>query len=119
MSNTLTITARRDGFRRAGRAWSTEPTTVEASDFSEEQITALRSDPMLTVSENGKAGGASPSDDDLSVDDVIAAIRRLDPNNPEHYTKSGKPQTDALSESLGREVSAKLRDKAFAQVESS
>ncbi len=46
---TLTVQARVDGFRRAGRAWSAEPTTVQVADFTPEQIAALRSDPALIV----------------------------------------------------------------------
>lgn len=81
-------------------------------DMDKDQAEALLAAGVLApVAGPGAAG------DDLSVDDVIAAIQQLDPNNPEHYTKSGKPQTDALSELLGREVTARLRDKAFAQVE--
>ncbi len=45
------ITARRDGFRRAGRAWSVAPTRVDVDDFSAEELAALRAEPMLTVAE--------------------------------------------------------------------
>ena len=45
----LRITAVREGFRRAGRAWSTTPTEVDATSFSAEQIAALNAEPMLVV----------------------------------------------------------------------
>ena len=45
----LRIKARREGFRRAGRAWSTTEQTVLASHFSPEQIEALQNEPMLIV----------------------------------------------------------------------
>lgn len=49
----LTITAKRDGRRRAGRAWSKTPVTVDAGKLSKAQIEALKSDPMLVVVEAG------------------------------------------------------------------
>lgn len=45
----LLVTARVDGFRRSGRAWPASGVTVDSSDFDEEQITALLSEPMLIV----------------------------------------------------------------------
>ena len=45
----LAVRALRDGFRRAGRAWSAEETTVPLADFSKEQIGALEAEPLLTV----------------------------------------------------------------------
>lgn len=44
---------------------------------------------------------------------VAEAIAQLDPENPEHYTKGGKPQTSALEQILGRPVSAAERDAAL------
>lgn len=45
----LSVTARRDGFRRAGRAWSVQPTTVPLAELSDDQVAQLRAEPMLTV----------------------------------------------------------------------
>lgn len=45
----LKIAATRDGFRRAGRAWTKEPQTVDASEFTEEQIEQLKADPNIFV----------------------------------------------------------------------
>lgn len=39
----------RDGFRRAGRAWSTSPELVPIDEFSDEQIEQLATEPMLSV----------------------------------------------------------------------
>lgn len=53
----LAVTSRRDGFRRAGRAWSAETVTVAVADFSPGQIEQLLAEPMLTVvpvAESGK-----------------------------------------------------------------
>lgn len=49
--NGLRITAKREGFRRAGRAWSNEPTEVLLSDFDEAQLAMLRAESMLTIEE--------------------------------------------------------------------
>lgn len=45
------------------------------------------------------------------------AIQLLDPSNTEHFTTSGKPQVDALSELMGVKVSATERDEAWALVQ--
>jgi hypothetical protein len=45
----LRVTSRTEGFRRAGRAWSQTPIELPSSDFTDEQIEALKADPMLVV----------------------------------------------------------------------
>ena len=45
----IVVTSQREGFRRAGRAWSKQPVTVSIDEFSEAQIEALVAEPMLTV----------------------------------------------------------------------
>jgi hypothetical protein len=47
--NALRITSAREGFRRAGWKWSSQPTTVPLTEFSAEQVAMLRAEPMLTV----------------------------------------------------------------------
>lgn len=47
----LSVQAKREGFRRAGRAWSKEATVVPLTDLTEAEIEQLRSEPMLTVAE--------------------------------------------------------------------
>jgi hypothetical protein len=54
------------------------------------------------------AGGDKPK-----LQDVVSAISKLSPNNDDHWTTSGKPQTGALSEIVGKAVSADLRNRAF------
>lgn len=49
----LVIVSRREGFRRAGRAWSVAPTTVPAGELTAEQFAALIAEPMLTVTITG------------------------------------------------------------------
>lgn len=43
------VRARREGFRRAGRAWSAIETRVEAAELTDDQVAALLGEPMLDV----------------------------------------------------------------------
>lgn len=45
----LIVSAKAEGFRRAGRRWTVEAQTVDIVDFSQEQIEALLGEPMLDV----------------------------------------------------------------------
>ncbi|MDT3707475.1 MAG: hypothetical protein ROZ09_11655 [Thiobacillus sp.] len=47
----LRITSAREGFRRAGRAWSMQPTEIPLSELSDADVAALMSEAMLTVEE--------------------------------------------------------------------
>lgn len=47
----LSVVAARDGFRRAGLAWSREATVVKLSDLSEEQVSQIEGEDLLTVTE--------------------------------------------------------------------
>ena len=50
MTKHIRVTAKKDGFRRGGRAW-TGTTTVPADDLTDEQIQQLKGEPMLVVDE--------------------------------------------------------------------
>lgn len=43
------VSAKIEGFRRAGRAWSKGQTLVGVAELSEDQLAALLAEPMLTV----------------------------------------------------------------------
>jgi hypothetical protein len=47
----LVITADRDSFWRAGRNWTREPKTVPVDELTEDEILALKAEPVLTVVE--------------------------------------------------------------------
>ena len=47
----LSVASSREGFRRAGRAWSKEATVVKLSDLSKEQIVQIKDEVLLTVTE--------------------------------------------------------------------
>lgn len=45
----LVVQAKRDGFRRAGRAWPAEQTVVPIDEFTEDQVHELLAEPQLVV----------------------------------------------------------------------
>jgi hypothetical protein len=45
----IKIRSKRKGFRRGGKIHSDRWTSYSESDFTEEQLAAIQSDPMLTV----------------------------------------------------------------------
>lgn len=47
----LAVSSTRDGYRRAGRAWTKEPTTVPLSELTEEQRALLEGDINIRVVE--------------------------------------------------------------------
>lgn len=68
--STLTIKSKRDGFRRAGIAFSaTEATVLQKKDLKKEQIEALKEDPNLLVID---ADDKPAKDDKAGKDDKPA-----------------------------------------------
>ena len=49
VAKALIVSAKAEGFRRAGRRWTAEAQTVSVDEFSQEQIEALLGEPMLDV----------------------------------------------------------------------
>ncbi|MBK1614993.1 hypothetical protein CKO44_16105 [Rubrivivax gelatinosus] len=47
----LRIVSRKEGFRRAGRAFGAEPVEIPLSDLKKAEIEALKDEPMLVVTE--------------------------------------------------------------------
>jgi hypothetical protein len=45
----LIVTPHADGYRRAGRAWTREPTRVARDALSDEQLQALQDDPLIDL----------------------------------------------------------------------
>lgn len=45
----ITITSKKDGFRRCGRAHSTVPTPYSDATFSKKELAALLAEPLLVV----------------------------------------------------------------------
>lgn len=51
----------------------------------------------------------------VSLAELMAAIEHMDKDNPELWTGKGAPKTEALEQETGKEVTAALRDEAFAK----
>ena len=120
------------GYRRAGMAFSKGENTLKPDSITQTQLAQLKADPRLkvTVAEDALSSppineptGGDQSDGDLGDSTLPAnleeAIQRLDPSNTEHFTTSGKPTTEALSELMQTKVSAAERDEAWAFIQES
>lgn len=64
----LTITASREGFRRAGHAFGREPVQLAEDELTGEQIAMLKAEPMLTVIESSIEGAGETQDTDPDKD---------------------------------------------------
>ena len=120
------------GYRRAGMAFSKGENTLKPDSITQTQLAQLKADPRLkvTLAEDAlssaalnEPAGGDQSDGDLGDSTLPAnleeAIQRLDPSNTEHFTTSGKPTTEALSELMQTKVSAAERDEAWAFIQES
>lgn len=47
----LSVTSKKEGFRRGGRAWSGTAETVDPGDFTAAQLKQIQNEPMLIVHE--------------------------------------------------------------------
>ena len=54
----LRVSAKAAGFRRAGRAWSVAPVEIALSDLTDEQISQIKGEPKLAVTEITLPAGA-------------------------------------------------------------
>lgn len=79
--------------------------------LSESEVERLKGQGLLNVYQPEKK--ATPPDKKPTLKEVVSAISKLIPDNEDHWTTSGKPQTGALSEVVGKDVNAELRDRAF------
>lgn len=52
-----------------------------------------------------------------TVEEVAEAIKELDEDNDELWTENGDARTKALSDALGKPVSAALREEAYTLLE--
>lgn len=75
----IRITAAVNGFRRAGIAHSTEPTTYAVDDFSEEQLEQLHKEPRLVVEfvDAPEADKADNEEGAVGPDGVGVALRDM------------------------------------------
>jgi hypothetical protein len=111
-ANMITITSKKDGFRRCGIAHPGASTTYPDDAFSAKQLKILQGEPMLTVVVSEQTGGGN----DERLKNLAAACGKLDPDtgNKEHWTTGGVPQTAALEALSGeKNVTAAERDAAW------
>ena len=62
-----------------------------------------------------ESGAEEPGPKEVDIDEVIDAIDHLDPDDPDRWTKTGKPQVVPLEDYLGYDISAAQRDAAWEQ----
>ncbi len=87
------------GYVAAG--WVQQNTSEQIADVSAKEI--------MDDLNPARAGEGVPS----SIEDIIAAIGELDPDNKVHWTRDGRPSVQVLAKNIGRAVSAVDRDIAF------
>lgn len=77
-------------------------------------------DPLLAVGAiaDPEAGEGDAPGADARPASVREAIERLDPADPAAWTSAGAPRTGVLEALLGRPVTAKERNEAWAEIES-
>ncbi|MDW3137062.1 HI1506-related protein [Vibrio sp. 1288] len=120
------------GYRRAGMAFSKGENTLKPDSITQTQLAQLKADPRLKVTlaedalsspTSNEPTGGNQSDSDLGDSalpaNLVEAIQRLDPSNTKHFTTSGKPTTEALSELMQTKVSAAQRDEAWELIQES
>ncbi len=119
MAGLITITSRRDGFRRCGRAWSAAPTEVNADEFDADAWQRLRAEPMLTVVEGDAdaAEGDADAESDGTDADIGGIIAQMDAADPQRaqadwWAKSGAPDLKELQR-RGLKITAKGRNAAW------
>lgn len=124
----LVISSAHTGYRRAGMAFQNGKNVFDSSRITESQLAMLKQDPRLAVSvdekqaptgSGGDSSGVVGKGDVSKPDTVVAAIKLLDPENKDLFTQGGKPTTEALSELMGRAVTATERDSAWEAVQES
>ena len=105
----IRIASRIDGFRRCGMAHPTGPVDHPDDRFTPDEIAVLEAEPALMVQ---RVAPAAPDDPAERIAAIRAARARLDPDNPELWTASGKAKCEALQALLGWEPSGADRDEA-------
>ena len=109
----IQITAKRDGFRRAGRAWSTTPTLIDADELSAGALEALEAETMLVIEH------VNEGPDLGEVQNAIVAMRTEDPEKKSAgwWNKKGLPDATEISKRTGGKASVKLIAQAVAALD--
>lgn len=113
MATMIRITAKRDGFRRAGMSHPATPVDHPAGTFTKQQFAQLMGDPMLVVQEI-----EVPDEAESSAGTATEAEQLSAGLQPDDFTSSGVPKTEAVTRILGRSVTAAERDLLWATAQS-
>lgn len=106
-------------FRRAGLAFTKNPTTLVRADLTDDQIKQLKEEPNLVVTEGTVEDEPQDTAPPVSQRQQLAIlIGKLNIDNGDLWTTSGKPKTSVLEAQIGRTVTAEERDEAFALFQS-
>jgi len=85
--------------------------TPSISELKAEQKTAAK------PADNAKPDNTQPELSDEQTQKIIEVINTLDKDDKAHFTASNKPDAKVLSEKCGFNVSAKLRDVIWAELQ--
>lgn len=125
----VVINSGRAGYRRAGFSLAAGRNELDAAKVDEAKLAKLQADSRLTVivpspsaASDSAAGLLATSELPTAVaveqQALLAAMAQLEPDNPDHFTTTGKPQVDVLGALLGEPISAAERDAAWEQYQS-
>lgn len=101
----VTITARRDGFRRCGLAHSARPVVYAAGYFSDDQLAVLRAEPELVVVDTPSRGEAFPTTPTIeaALDAALSALREAPSGTVREFFQRMVGDPDIQAE-LDREI---------------
>ncbi len=115
MSDHIRITSAIQGFRRAGIAHSTKPTTHAVADFSKQQLAQLEAEPRLVVEivkapETDSGDNSQGTVDSARLAELVAHIGSLNKEDVSLWREDGTPKASAYPKG----TSSEERDAAWA-----
>lgn len=93
------------------RTGDIELTQAEAKDLL--ALGAIRQPDSALDDEHDGVESKAPLTDEQKMPFIVEAIAKLDKDNADHWTKDGKPVTQAIEAELDFQVSAALRNAAW------
>ncbi|EOC9365099.1 HI1506-related protein [Enterobacter asburiae] len=90
MEKVIDITAKRDGFRRAGMVHSEQTQTYPLSQFTKEQIRQLQEEPMLVVAIRNANEQQAGATDEITQQQLKALTAELDGAKLQIQTLTGQ-----------------------------
>ena len=111
MSKITVYSKNKNGFRRAGYAFSSEkPTIIDVNDLSQEQLKALKAEPNLVVTEGASAKVSESAQNELKAlkadNENLAAAQK---QTAEDKAKIEAELKDALAKI--KDLEKQLKDK--------